>query len=249
MTLSTWPDQLLAPKYLFWMLHGLGTTLVLTITAALIATLAGFLLVFARSSRYRVIAMPVAACIAICRNTPLLVQLLFWYFGVPSTFPEGWMTWLNSVHSVTVLGMVTLTWPSYEFLSALVGLTLYSSAFISEEMRAGIRGVAAGQNLAGAALGLTPRQVARFIILPQALRIALPPLLGQYMNLLKNTSLAMAIGLAELSYTSRQVEAETFRTFQAFGVATILYIGVIAAIEAFGYWHTRRHRQTWAKGS
>ena len=249
MALSTWPDQLLAPKYLLWMLHGLGTTLVLTVVAASIATLLGFLLAFARSSSYRAIAIPVATCIALCRNTPLLVQLLFWYFGVPSTFPEGWMTWLNSAHSMSLFGVLTLTWPSYEFLSALLGLTLYSSAFISEEIRAGIRGVAAGQNLAGAALGLTRQQVARFIILPQALRIAFLPLLGQYMNLLKNTSLAMAIGLAELSYTSRQVEAETFRTFQAFGVATIMYIGVIALIEAFGYWHTRRHRQTWAKGS
>ncbi len=66
------------------------------------------------------------------------------------------------------------------------------------------------------------------VVLPQALRTALPPLLGQYMNALKNSSLAMAIGLAELSYASRQVETETFKTFQAFGIATLLYIGAIA---------------------
>lgn len=249
MMLSTLSDQLLAPKYLLWMLNGLGTTIVLSVIAACTATFLGLVLAAARSSSVRAVALPVASYISLCRNTPLLVQLLFWYFGVPSTFPEGWMAWLNSAHSVSLFGIFTFTWPSYEFLSALLGLTLYSSAFISEEIRAGIRGIAAGQHLAGAALGLTRQQVARFIILPQALRIAFLPLLGQYMNLLKNTSLAMAIGLAELSYTSRQVEAETFRTFQAFGVATLLYIWVIALIEAFGYWHTRRHRQTWAKGS
>ncbi len=77
------------------------------------------------------------------------------------------------------------------------------------------------------------------MVLPQALRMALPPLLGQYMNALKNSSLAMAIGLAELSYASRQVETETFKTFQAFGIATLLYIGAIAPLEAA--LHTIRH--------
>lgn len=235
-------DQLLAPKYVVWMLHGLVTTLVLTLIAAIAATLLGFVLASARSSQLRLIRTPATAYTTVFRNTPLLVQLLFWYFGVPSSFPEGWMEWLNSAHSITLLGFITLTWPSYEFLSAVIGLTLYSSAFISEEIRSGIRGVAIGQNLAGAALGLTRVQVLRFIILPQALRIAFLPLLGQYMNLLKNTSLTMAIGLAELSYTSRQVEAETFRTFQAFGIATILYILVIAIMEAIGYWYSQRHK-------
>ncbi len=236
-------DQLLAPKYIVWMLHGLVTTLALTVCAAIAATLLGFILAAMRSSTHRIIRFPAAAYTSMFRNTPLLVQLLFWYFGVPSSFPDGWMEWLNSVHNITLFGVLTLTWPSYEFLCALVGLTLYSSAFISEEIRSGIRGVATGQNLAGAALGLTRLQILRYIILPQALHIAFLPLLGQYMNLLKNTSLTMAIGLAELSYTSRQVEAETFRTFQAFGIATILYIGVIAAIEAFGYWRSQRQRQ------
>jgi polar amino acid transport system permease protein len=234
-------DQLLAPKYILWMLNGLGTTIVLTMIAAFFATLLGFILATAHASPHRTLSLPATVYIAVFRNTPLLVQLLFWYFGVPGSFPEGWMEWLNSGHSMTVFGLLTLYWPSYEFLSACIGLTLYSSAFISEEIRSGIRGVSSGQTSAGAALGLTRQQIARFIILPQALRIAFLPLLGQYMNLLKNTSLAMAIGLAELSYTARQVEAETFRTFQAFGVATLLYIGVIALIEAFGYWRTKRH--------
>lgn len=240
---STFTDELLAPKYIIWMLQGLGTTIVLTIVAGMIATLLGFILAAARTSRHKAIAWPALAYNSLFRNTPLLVQLLFWYFGVPSAFSDGWMEWLNSAHSVQLFGLITLSWPSYEFLSAVVGLTLYSTAFISEEIRSGIRGVATGQTNAGLALGLTQLQTTRFIILPQALRIAFLPLLGQYMNLLKNTSLAMAIGLAELSYTSRQVEAETFRTFQAFGVATILYILVIAVIEAFGYWRTHRQQR------
>lgn len=80
----------------------------------------------------------------------------------------------------------------------------------------------------------------RHVVLPQALKIAMPPLLGQYMNIIKNSSLAMAIGVAELSYASRQVETETLRTFQAFGVATVLYIAIIALIEAWGMWRQQR---------
>jgi polar amino acid transport system permease protein len=129
---------------------------------------------------------------------------------------------------------------SFELLSALVGLTLYAAAYVGEDIRSGIRGVPEGQTLAALALGLTRAQVLAQVVLPQALRIALPPLLGQYMNIVKNTSLAMAVGLVELSYTSRQVEAETFKTFQAFGFATLLYIVTIGAIEVLAAWAARR---------
>lgn len=122
----------------------------------------------------------------------------------------------------------------------MVGLTLYSSAFIAEEIRAGIGGVARGQKHASLALGLTPWQAIRYVVLPQALKIAMPPLLGYYMNIIKNSSLTMAIGVAELSYASRQVETETLRTFQAFGVATVLYIAIIALIEGWGMWRQQR---------
>ena len=120
------------------------------------------------------------------------------------------------------------------------GLTLYSTAFIAEEIRSGIRGVAGGQKYAAQALGLTGWQAMRYVMLPQALKIALPPLLGQYMNVIKNSSLTMAIGVAELSYASRQVETETLRTFQAFGVATVLYITIIALLEGWGMWRQQR---------
>lgn len=168
------------------------------------------------------------------------MQLFFWYFGVPALLPEALVSWLNTPHETPLLD-----WPSFEFLAAAWGLTLYTSAFVAEEFRAGIASVRPEQRAAGLALGLTQRQVWRVVVLPQALRTALPPLLGQYMNALKNSSLAMAIGLAELSYASRQVETETFKTFQAFGIATLLYIGAIALIEAFGQalQQTRRHRQ------
>lgn len=197
-------------------------------------------LAIARLSRRRLLSWPARAYLALFRNTPLLVQLFFWYFGVPALLPEALVSWLNTPHETPLLD-----WPSFEFLAGAWGLTLYTSAFVAEEFRAGIASVRPEQRAAGLALGLTQRQVWREVVLPQALRTALPPLLGQYMNALKSSSLAMAIGLAELSYASRQVETETFKTFQAFGIATLLYIGAIALIEAFGQalQQTRRYRQ------
>ncbi|EIU1336323.1 amino acid ABC transporter permease [Pseudomonas aeruginosa] len=232
--------ELLAPQYLRWLLDGFLLTLGLTLLSCLLATLIGAPLAIARLSRRRLLSWPARAYLALFRNTPLLVQLFFWYFGVPALLPEALVSWLNTPHETPLLD-----WPSFEFLAGAWGLTLYTSAFVAEEFRAGIASVRPEQRAAGLALGLTQRQVWRVVVLPQALRTALPPLLGQYMNALKNSSLAMAIGLAELSYASRQVETETFKTFQAFGIATLLYIGAIALIEAFGQalQQTRRYRQ------
>ncbi|HFH2893963.1 TPA: amino acid ABC transporter permease [Pseudomonas aeruginosa] len=232
--------ELLAPQYLRWLLDGFLLTLGLALLSCLLATLIGAPLAIARLSRRRLLSWPARAYLALFRNTPLLVQLFFWYFGIPALLPEALVSWLNTPHETPLLD-----WPSFEFLAGAWGLTLYTSAFVAEEFRAGIASVRPEQRAAGLALGLTQRQVWRVVVLPQALRTALPPLLGQYMNALKNSSLAMAIGLAELSYASRQVETETFKTFQAFGIATLLYIGAIALIEAFGQalQQTRRYRQ------
>ncbi|MEW3663267.1 amino acid ABC transporter permease [Pseudomonas aeruginosa] len=232
--------ELLAPQYLRWLLDGFLLTLGLALLSCLLATLIGAPLAIARLSRRRLLSWPARAYLALFRNTPLLVQLFFWCFGVPALLPEALVSWLNTPHETPLLD-----WPSFEFLAGAWGLTLYTSAFVAEEFRAGIASVRPEQRAAGLALGLTQRQVWREVVLPQALRTALPPLLGQYMNALKNSSLAMAIGLAELSYASRQVETETFKTFQAFGIATLLYIGAIALIEAFGQalQQTRRYRQ------
>lgn len=236
--------ELLGPQYLKWLFDGFVLTVALSAVVCLVATGLGFLVCLARLSALRWLNWPARGYLALLRNTPLLVQLFFWYFGVSALLPENLVSWLNLPHEVDLAG-VTLSWPSFEFIAGFWGLTLYTSAFIAEEFRAGVASVRAQQREAGLAMGLRPAQVWRYVVLPQALRTALGPLLGQYMNALKNSSLTMAIGLAELSYASRQVETETFKTFQAFGFATLLYILSIALIEAAGQWirQTRRYRQ------
>jgi polar amino acid transport system permease protein len=235
----------LAPKYLMWLWQGFGVTIGLAASAAIASTVLGFLLAMARHARNRPLRQVAGAYVVTFRNTPLLVQLLFWYFGVATLLPDAVMQWLNTAHSVHLVGWA-LRWPSFEFVAGWLGLTCYSAAFIAEEFQAGLRGVPAGQHHAAAALGLTPLQAFRHVVLPQAVRISLPPLFGQYMNLVKNSSLTMAIGLAELSYAARQVETETFQTFAAFGVATLLYIAAVAAIEVFAYVVAHRRDMSFA---
>ena len=114
-----------------------------------------------------------------------------------------------------------------------------------EEIRAGFNGVPATQVSAGLALGMRRLQVLRHVVLPQALAIIKPALFGQYMNIAKSTSLGMAVGLMELSYRSRQAEAETFMSFQVYGIGTVLYIALVIIIGMLG--RRMRGRAVWQR--
>ncbi|MHB2208866.1 amino acid ABC transporter permease [Methylobacterium sp. CM6257] len=225
--------DLLAPRYLVWLLQGFGVTLALSAAVCLAGTALGLSACCLREVGGPLAGRVVAGCIGLVRNAPLLVQLFIWYFAVAALLPSGVTAWLNAPHAVG-LRFGALRWPAYETLAGFFGLTLYAAAYIAEEGRAGINGVRPAQHEAALALGLTPIQAFRHIVLPQALRVAWLPIVGQYLNTIKNTSLTMTIGLAELSYASRQVETETFQAFQAFGIATLLYVGAIALVEAAG---------------
>ncbi|MDE9462188.1 amino acid ABC transporter permease [Xenorhabdus bovienii] len=237
-------EHLLAPEYLRWLWQGFLITLWLSACTIISSTFLGFMITAARDSQIKPLRWLVTAYTTVFRNTPLLVQLFFWYFASGQILPQAAMIWLNTSHEIPIAGL-TLAWPSFEFLAGFIGLTLYSAPFVAEELRAGIQGVGRGQKYAAHALGLTDWQAMRYVVLPQALKIAMPPLLGQYMNIVKNSSLTMAIGVAELSYASRQVETQSLQTFEAFGVATVLYIALIAIMEGWGQW---RQQRTLARG-
>lgn len=243
MSFYSWFPELLAPRYLGWLVDGLWMTLRISLLVVVLSTFLGFFLAVARSSKLKAVSIPAAAYTALFRNTPLLVQLFFWYFGVPGLLPDGTIEWLNAPHELRIGDYLIVAWPSYEFLTSLIGLVLYSTAFVAEEIRSGMQGVPSGQGYAAQALGLKPYQVFRHVVAPQAVRIAMMPLLGQYMNIVKNSSLTMAIGLVELSYASRQVESTSFKTFQAFGVATLFYILIIALITGAGQVVQQRNRR------
>lgn len=235
-----WP-HLLAGKYWRWLLEGWCTTVLASLLVIVASTVLGIGFAVARSAALAPLRWLALGYLSVFRNTPLLVQLFFWYFGVPSLLPPEWMAWLNRTHSLA-LGPFSLGWPSLEFLSATVGMVFYATAYVGEEVRAGINSVPASQSQAARSLGMTGWQLLRHIVLPQALAPIVSPLLGQYMNIVKNTSLGMAIGLAELSYRARQVEAETFQSFQVYGLTTLLYIVLIIGLELLSQHLGQRRR-------
>jgi polar amino acid transport system permease protein len=152
--------------------------------------------------------------------------MLFWYFGAPQLLPYAVKAWLYE--------------RSYEAASAVIALVLYTAAFMAEDIRSGVRSVPKEQFEASRALGFSFLAAMRLVVLPQSLRIIVPPLVSQTLNLWKNSSIAMVIGVAELMYQAQQVESATFRGFESFAFATVAYLSVSLAITAFSAWYQHR---------
>ncbi|MCW5624606.1 MAG: amino acid ABC transporter permease [Burkholderiales bacterium] len=224
---------LLTAEYRDAIVAGLVVTLELSALAAIIAAVLGIILAVARMAPFAPARWLSAAYIEFIRNTPLLVQLLFWYFGAPQLLPQVWLEWLYD--------------RNFEFAAGLAGLACYTAAFVAEDVRSGIRNVARGQMEAARACGLGYLGAMRLVILPQALRTMVPALVNQLLNLTKNSSLAMAIGVAELMYQVREVESRTFRTFEAFAAATAIYLALSLVITLFAAWRERGRPQPHAR--
>lgn len=161
------------------------------------------------------------------RNVPLLAHLLFWYFGAPELLPEGLKQWLYA--------------QNVELAGAVVALSLYIAAYMAEDIRSGIRAIPVVQFEAARALGLGFGATMRLVILPQALRVTVPPLISQTLNLWKDTSIATVIGVAELMYQAAKVETSSFRSVEAFSFATLAYLSVSLAITGLGAWYQTSH--------
>lgn len=236
MTPPSWLGQnWLDPRYLIVLFSGLLLTAWLSLLVCLAATVLGILLAALIECGSPPLRSLARLFITVHRNTPLLVQVLLWYFGVPNLLPEELRFWLNAPHAIPLTWDLALPWPSYEFLSAWISLSLYSASFIAGELASGLRAIPKGQREASRALGLNPWQDLRWIVLPQVVAYVRQPMISQYTGAIKNTSLTMAIGVSELSYRSRQVESETLLTFQAFAVATGLYLALILASQWFAH--------------
>lgn len=200
----------------YWelMLEGIGWTLAVSVCAWLIAMTLGFIIGTLRTVPnpwWQRLAM---GWVELFRNIPLLVQMFLWYFVIPELIPPL-KRWVIGVDPGTA-----------QFLAAIVCLGLFTSSRIAEQVRAGIESLSSGQRSAGLALGLTTPQVYRHVLLPMASRIIIPPLTSESMNLIKNSSIALTIGLAELTFRAREMGEYTFNFFEAFTAATVIYIVV-----------------------
>jgi polar amino acid transport system permease protein len=199
-------------QYFEWILSGAKVTLQLSVVSVALSFILGLLIAVMRMSNVKPILWFSHAYLEFFRNTPLLVQIFFWYFGSYKILPMVVNDWLNSMN--------------FEFAAAVIALTIYTSAFIAEDIRSGVRSIPKEQMEAARSSGFSYLKSMYYIILPQAVRLTIPPLINQFLNLTKNSSLAMTIGVAELTYQARQVESYTFKGFEAFTAATLVYLGL-----------------------
>jgi polar amino acid transport system permease protein len=213
-------------KYFGWLLSGINTTVQLSLVSIALAFVLGLFIAVMRMSQVTPIRWLAHVYLEFFRNTPLLVQIFFWYFGSYQVLPRAVNDWLASTN--------------FEFSAAVVSLSIYTSAFIAEDIRSGVRSIPKEQMEAARSSGFSYLGAMHYIILPQAVRITIPPLINQFLNLMKNSSLAMTIGVAELTYQARQIESYTFKGYEAFTAATLVYLGMSLAITALVNFYNKR---------
>ena len=212
---------LLSGDYRDWLLAGLQMSLQLMGMTLLLSLPLAAGVAMLRLAPSRVLNALGTAYIELIRNVPLLAHFLFWYFAAPELLPQHWKEKLYA--------------GNIEATSAVVALTLYTAAYMAEDIRSGIRAIPVQQFEAGRALGFSYLQTMRLCILPQALRLAAPPLLSQTLNLWQNTSIATVIGVAELMYQTQRVETASFRSVEAFAFASAAYLAISLLIAGLAY--------------
>lgn len=205
-------------NYLDWVISGVKWTVLVSLCAWVIAFTVGSVLGVLRTTRLRVLGGLATAYVELFRNIPLLVQMFVWYFVLPEIVPESLGTWMKS-------GM-----PLPEFWSAVLALGFYTASRVAEQVRSGIESIPRGQVNAGLATGLTLPQVYRHVLLPMGYRIVVPPLTSEFLTIFKNSSVALTIGVLELTAQARQISEYTFRTFEIFTIATIVYVLITLAV-------------------
>ena len=200
-------------SYLQYLLVGLAWTLVTALAAWVIALSIGAAVGTIRTTPLKWAVRLGNLYVEIFRNVPLIVQMFLWFFVVPELLPTAIGDWIKQMPP---------PWGSY--LPAVMCLGIFTSVRVAEQVKAGINSLPRGQRFAGTASGLTEVQTYRYVILPQAFRIILPPLTSEFMNIIKNSSVALTIGLLELTGRARAMQEFSFRVFEAFTAATVIYL-------------------------
>jgi glutamate/aspartate transport system permease protein len=200
-------------SYLQYLIVGLGWTLLTAAAAWVIALSVGAAVGTLRTTQMKWLVRAGNLYVEIFRNVPLIVQMFLWFFVVPELLPDKLGDWIKQMPP---------PWGSY--VPAVMCLGLFTSVRVAEQVKAGIQSLSRGQGMAGTALGLTLGQTYRFVLLPMAFRIVLPPLTSEFMNVIKNSSVALTIGLLELTGRARAMQEFSFKVFEAFAAATVIYL-------------------------
>ncbi|MBL8512196.1 MAG: amino acid ABC transporter permease [Betaproteobacteria bacterium] len=197
--------------YLDTLLTGLKFTLAVALTAWVLALILGITIGTIRTAPIKWAARLGDAYVELFRNIPLLIQMFLWYFVAPELLPKAAGDWVKQL-------------PTASFWTAVVALAFFTSARVAEQFKAGIQSISTGQRMAATALGLTLPQTYRYVLLPMALRVVLPPLTSEFMNIIKNSAVALTIGLVELTARARAMQEFSFQVFEAFTAATLIYL-------------------------
>lgn len=216
------------PEFVKMLWGGVQMTFVVALGSWLLAMTLAVVLLAVRLTPSTLARRAVMGYVSYHRNVPTLVQLMLWYFGIASLLPGALQGWLSEHNAEAVF--------------AVIGLGLCQAAYFSEDLRSGLRAVGKGQEEAARALGHGYIGTLRHVLMPQAVRNAIPALVNHSVSLFKNSSLAMAIGVAELTHAVKEIENQSFRTFETYLVATILYLGFSLLIMAGGTLLERRTR-------
>jgi His/Glu/Gln/Arg/opine family amino acid ABC transporter permease subunit len=201
-----------------WLLQGLLTTLEISALAWVLAAALGMVSGAMRTVPWRLLRAAATFYVEFFRNVPLLVWMFFWYFGVPPLLPAGIREWLFN-HGA-------------EFWAGMFALGVYHGARMSEVIRSGIQSIPKTQFEASVAMGLTTFQAYRLVIVPIALRLIVPPATSESLNLLKNSSVALTISVAELTFQTRQIETYTAKAIEALTAGTLIYLVLCLGIAA-----------------
>ncbi len=201
-------------QYLNWLISGFGWTISVALCAWVIALIIGSLVGVGKTVPNKALRAVCSTYVEIFRNVPLLVQMFIWYFAVPELLPDDIGRWMKR------------DMPNPEFVTAVIALGLYTASRIAEQVRAGIETVPPGLSAAAKAQGLNIAQTYRYVLLPISFRLIVPPLTSEFLTVFKNSSLALTIGLLELTAQSQQIAEYTFQGFEAFTAATVIYVTI-----------------------
>ena len=205
------PNPTGAGTYLDMLLSGLLLTIKTAILAWVIALIVGSFIGVLRTLPSKLASWIGFAYVEFFRNIPILVQLFLWFFVLPELLPRSAGLWLKQL-------------PNAPFWTTAVGVGLYMAARVAVQLAAGIGSLPRGQKMAATALGLTTTQAYRYVLLPMAFRIIMPPLTSEFINTIKNTATAITIGLIELTGEARAMQEFSFQVFEAFTAATVMYL-------------------------
>jgi glutamate/aspartate transport system permease protein len=213
--------------YMDTLLSGLIWTLATALLAWVMALILGAVIGTIRTMPNKLAVRLANGYVELFRNIPLLVQMFLWYFVMPELVPAGVGNWLKSLNNAP-------------FVTAVLCLGFFTSSRVAVQVSAGINSLPGGQKLAGTALGLTLPQTYRYVLLPMAFRIIVPPMTSEFLNIIKNSAVALTIGLMELTARARSMQEFSFQVFEAFTAATIIYILVNVVVVFLMRWIEKR---------